>query len=76
MINSCSEGELWEHNTVPIALMEYLGYSEELAQKLQIAYLWRVEADYLPSVTPTDRAQIVIEYTEEMVRRVEGDIAR
>ena len=78
-------GERWEHNTVPIALIEYLGYSEELVQKLQFAYRWRVEADYLPLVTPLDRARLVIEYAksngrlrltaEEMIRGVEEDIA-
>jgi uncharacterized protein (UPF0332 family) len=69
-------GERWEHTTVPIALMEYLGYPEELVQKLQFAYRWRVEADYLPLVTPSNGARLVIEYAEEMIHRVEEDIER
>ena len=55
--------------------MEYLGYSEELVQKLQFAYRWRVEADYLPLVTQPDRARLVIEYAEEMIHKIEEDIA-
>ena len=65
----------WEHDTVPIALMEYLGYSEELLENLQDAYEWRVVADYyLKDMTPPDRAQLVIEYAEQMIRRVQEDI--
>ncbi len=69
-----TRGMRWEHDTVPIALMEYLGYSEELIDNLQDAYEWRVTADYLEDMTPPARAQLVIEYAQEMIQIVEEDI--
>jgi len=69
-----TSGGRWEHETVPIAIMEYLGYPEEFARKLQFAYRWRVDADYLEDLTQPDRAQLVIQYAEEMIQRVQEDI--
>jgi len=64
-------GERWEHSTVPTALMEYLGYSEEIIDNLHEAYEWRVIADYSEDMTPPVRAQLVIKYAQEMIQKKE-----
>lgn len=53
-------GQRGEHLTVQTAIVEYLGYSEDLRDKLAQAYEWRVIADYEEkAMTEAEAAAVV-----------------
>ncbi len=66
-----TEGERWEHGTVPQAAMEFLGTPDELVQHLQGDYWLRVLADYHTDETTEDITRLVIQHTEAIIQWIE-----
>ncbi len=67
-------GQRWEHLTVRMAIVEYLGYPEDLRDKLAQAYEWRVTADYEEKEMTEAESTAVLQYAEEMLTRIQEEV--
>jgi uncharacterized protein (UPF0332 family) len=62
-------GQRWEHATVPPAIVEHLGWSEEWDAMLRETYNLRVIASYETDVTKREEAERIIAFAEEVLQR-------
>lgn len=69
-----TEGERWEHQTVPVAAMEYLGCPVELVEHPQDNYQLRVTADYTETGIVAEQSGLAIQRTERILQWVEEEV--
>jgi hypothetical protein len=71
-----TEGERWEHDTVPVAAMEYLGCPEELVKRLRANYQLRLKADYSTTNVVGEQAELAIQNAEQISQWVEEEVTK
>ena len=67
-------GNWWSHRELPVAILEYMGYSEEMVQYLLQARDLRVTADYYPERLDGEDVSSLFEAADKILQRVESEI--